>query len=255
MKKVLVCYKWVIDERDIFINTDLSLETKRSKYKISDYDLNAIEEAVKIKEAFGAEVWGITVGEAVQGSVKNAFSRGIDQILAVECKENETQNPLITSKLIAAAVKQLGEFDLIIFGQGSSDNFSRQVGHRVAQLLKIPSVTSVNELRYEDGQVQAFRKLEYIEEVIKVGLPASISVLNSINCPRIPGMKQIIAANKKPVTKAQSNDLVDAKHLYIDTDNVEIRAIVPTRKKKVFKGELGECADMLFKALSAEGVL
>ena len=83
MPKILVCYKWTLDEQDIKIRPDdQSLDTSRAKGKISDFDRNAIEAASLIVEAQGGSVDALTFGtDAVKASVKDVLSRGPNRLL------------------------------------------------------------------------------------------------------------------------------------------------------------------------------
>ncbi|MBC7344410.1 MAG: electron transfer flavoprotein beta subunit/FixA family protein, partial [Clostridia bacterium] len=123
MPDVVVCYKWVVDERDIRVEKG-ELVFDRVGYKISDYDRNAIEEAVRIKEALGGTVTAVTVGpSSAQASVKDALQRGPDSLYFV-AYEGELDSEA-TSLILSRVVNKLN-FDLIILGEGSADVYAQQ---------------------------------------------------------------------------------------------------------------------------------
>ncbi len=256
--RVLACYKWVYDERDLRIDAaDLSLRCERAARKISDYDLNAIEAALQVKEAFGAEAWLLTVGgPAVEGSVKDALSRGADGALVVSDPALEGAGPLVTSQVIASVIRQVQAFDLVLFGEGASDDFAQQVGPRVAQLLDLPVITYAAELTVADGHVRARRRLENGDEEVQAPLPAVVCVTAAANRPRIPGMKQIIAAGKKPVTRLPLDSLgLDLPALNGGRSTAVVRGNVQTRRRRRVEGEPAEAAAELLRLLMADGLI
>ncbi len=109
--------------------------------------------------------------------------------------------PSQTSAALAAAIRGNIEFDLIICGEGSSDLYTQQVGPVLAEKLGIPCATYVNKLTYVEAEnrIVAERKLDEGIEAVSIPLPALITVLPDINTPRIPSLKQVLGAAKKPV--------------------------------------------------------
>lgn len=204
MLKVIACFKWVIDEADIKVDANSrKLILDRVGYKISLYDRNAIEEAAQLQEKHGATVVAITVAPpAAKQCLKDALSRGPDKACFVNDPSLVDLEPAQTASLLAAAIKEQVEFDLILCGEGSSDLYTQQVGPALAERLGIPCVTYVNKLTYLEGEqrIVAARKLDDCLEEVSVPLPALVTVLPDINVPRIPTLKQVLSAGKKPVT-------------------------------------------------------
>lgn len=203
--KALVCYKWVPDEADITVNQEnKTLNMDRVKYKISEYDRNALELGVTLNEKHGFEVVTVTVGQGVKVSTKDVLARGSQKAYYVETPELDSA---VSAKVIAEVAKKVGDVDLIICGEGSSDQYSQQVGPRLAALLGYHLVTYVSAVTVNGAEIVAERKLEAGVEVVKVQTPAVITVLSEINDPRIPGMKQILSAKKKPVEELSLAEL------------------------------------------------
>ena len=201
MLRIITCFKWVIDQADIKTapgSRELSLE--RAAYRISDYDRFAIEEAALLQEQYGGSTTAITVGPpTARKSLKDVLSRGPEKAYFVTDDTFDHLEPSQTAAILAAAILSQPEYDLIICGEGSGDLYAQQVGPRLAENLGIPCATCVSKLTVEGQQITVERKLEDGIEVAVLPLPALITVLPEINTPRIPGLKDTLAAGKKPV--------------------------------------------------------
>lgn len=257
MQKLLVCYKWVLDEQDIKIAGDLSLETGRAKYKISDYDKNAIEEGALLAEKHGVGVEALTFGTVTaKQSLKDALSRGLDKVYWIGDAAGEQADAFVTANVLAAAIKKVGQYDLILCGEGSSDSYSQQTAPRLAALLDIPAITFVQKLTIDGGKIVATRKLgDCIEEITVTG-PAVISVLPEINKPRIPGLKQVMAASKKPSEEVKISDLgLTADELSPKVRARAVKGYVMDRKKVIFKeANQADNVAKLVASLAQEGM-
>lgn len=203
MLKIIACFKWVIDDADIKVDKgSRRLILDRVSYKISAYDRNAIEEAARLQERHGGSVAAVTIAPpTARQCLKDALSRGPDKAYFVNDPSFADLEPSQTASLLAAAIKSRIEFDLIICGEGSSDLYAQQVGPALAERLGIPCATYVNKLNYVESErlVIADRKLEEGIETVSVPLPALVTILPDTNTPRIPTLKQVLGAAKKPV--------------------------------------------------------
>lgn len=92
-------------------------------------------------------------------------------------------------------------------GEGSADLYAQQVGAQLGELLNLPTVNAVSRLTVEGNKLIAERTLEEVVEVLEIQLPAVVAVTTDMNQPRLPGMKEILAAGKKPVTEWQLTDI------------------------------------------------
>ena len=200
MPKLLVCYKWVLNEQDIKIRPDdLSLDNSRAKGKISDFDRNAIEAASLIVEQQGGTVDALSYGTpAVKQSIKDVLSRGPNKLLWVGDASAEAADAFVIANVLAAAIRKGEPYDLILCGEGSSDMFYQQIPARLAALLGLPCLTFVASMSLEGGVLTATRKLADCTEQVSVTGPAVVSVLSEMNKPRIPSLKQVLGAAKKP---------------------------------------------------------
>lgn len=256
--KVITCYKWVLDEADLKIDSkSRALITERVKSKISEYDRNAIECGVQLVEAAGGEVIALTAGTAdAKSSLKDALSRGPAEVMYVNDQAMAQTDTYLTAKVLAAAVNQIGQYDLIVCGEGSSDGYSQQVGIRLAQHLAIPVVTFVNKVEVNGNVLTAERKLDEGIEVVEVNLPALVTVLPDVNHPRIPSLKQILSAAKKPVKEVNLQQLgIEGTDLQPKVITQSILGAVVERKKIRVEGDPENVATQAVEILKNEGVI
>lgn len=201
MPGILCCFKWVVDEAYIRAGTGKELDLDWVDYKISDYDRNAIEEAVRLQEKHGGNVSAITVGKPDDTKgLKDALSRGPEKAYFINDSSFDNLEPSQTAAILAEVIGGSSiDYDLIICGEGSSDLYARQVGPRLAAKLGIPCAAFVQKIEMEQDKIIVERKIEDGVEVLELPLPALVTVLPDINSPRIPGLKDTLSASKKPV--------------------------------------------------------
>ncbi len=209
--KIIACYKLIPEEQDLAVNADGSLNFSRSEPKISPFDLNAIEAAVELNAVIGdGKVTALSVGGKTlenPKSRKDVLSRGPDELLLVIDEQFNNALPHETSAILAAAAKKTG-FDLIICGEGSGDLYAQQVGTLLGELLDIPAISGVSKIvAATNGVLTVERGLEEETEVLNIALPALISVSSDINDPKIPSMKAIISAARKPIAVLRGGDI------------------------------------------------
>lgn len=254
---IVVCYKVVPDAEDIEARPDRSISLAKASWKISDYDLQAIEAGVRLFEAHGGKVSGLSAGPRESGESKirkDALSRGPDDLFLVIEDSLRDADSHLTAGALAAAVKKMGGFDLIICGEASGDLLNKQVGIQLGELLGLPVINAVSKIELVDGKVKVERTLEDEIEVLEVSLPAVVVVTTGINEPRLPTMKEILKAGKKPVTEWHLADLsLEAKGA---TEVVSILAPERTeRKGEILEGDAKEVSQKLVKYLSEEAVI
>ncbi|MEL4357725.1 MULTISPECIES: putative electron transfer flavoprotein FixA [unclassified Luteococcus] len=239
--RIIACFKATPDDADISIGRDGSLDLSRASWKIGSYDLNAIEAARQLADQLGGEVIGLTVGGAQLDNTKlrkDALSRGLDQLTIVT---GDTEGDSFqTASLLAAAIRELGAVDLVLLGAGSSDRYAQQVGNILGGLLGLPTLNAVDHVEPAEGGLRVERALESQTQILAVDLPAVLSVTSGINTPRIPGMRDILAAGKKPVTMTSAEPPAASTRLVSVTAPQQ-----QARQQKVIEGEPAEVAAQL----------
>jgi len=174
----------------------------------------AIEEAVRLKENADAEVTVLLVGpEQAQSTVRKALSYGLDGAIQITDDAVSGSDALGTAKIIAAALKDQ-EFDVVIFGNQSTDARTCLVPAAVAEILGLPSLTYARHMEIDGDKITVHREHEEGWDVVESTLPAVVSVVEAINEPRYPSFKGIMAAKSKPL------DVKSLADLGVDADQV-----------------------------------
>ncbi len=165
---------------------------------ISPFDEQAVEAALRIKDKGGAKITVLTMGTGlVREVIKKPLSMGADELVLLEDPAFDGGDGWSNATALAAAIKKIGTFDLIITGRQAADWDSGQVGSGIAELLGIPSVTVAKKIEVTGVQARVERVVADGYEVIEVALPALITVSNELGEPRYATLKGIMAAARK----------------------------------------------------------
>lgn len=254
---IVVCVKTNPDLEMVRVK-DRVAQTEGVPYKIGDLEKNALEAAVALREAgAAAKVTALCLAEGNRKAaedIKTALAMGADEAVVVDDPALADPDEAAVAAALAAAVKKIGACDLLLLGEGSSDNYTGQVGARVAELLGLPQIGYARKVEAADGAVRCERSMDDMIETVEAPLPAAVTVVSEINEPRIPGLMQIMKAKSKPLQVWSLADLgLEAP--------APVREIVSNlaeeqdRKHIVFEGTAAEQADAFVDALTREGVL
>lgn len=199
--KIAVCIKRVpVMEVKFAIGKDgASVDETGLKYDVNDFDLWAVEAALQLNEKNpGGEVTVISLGpDAAAEQLRKALAMGADKAVLLKA-EKQPADGFAVAEALAAELKG-GAYDVIFFGKKSIDSGAETIGPMVAELLDLPCVTSVFKLDIASGKGTAMRALEGAAEVLEFPLPAVITVDEGLNKERLPSLKGIMAAKKKPM--------------------------------------------------------
>ncbi|MEM0119954.1 MAG: electron transfer flavoprotein subunit beta/FixA family protein [Thermoprotei archaeon] len=259
MVNILVGVKQVVDVDSLKIDRGTNtITTMGVPRKMNDFDKNALEEALRIREKHGGRVVAVSVGpQSSRDVLKEALAMGADEAYLITDQTIPEFDSRAVSHLIARFYAKFGPFDLVIMGEGSVDHFSLQVGPRVAELLGLPQLAYTRRLEYDERSVVAERDLEDGIHVVRSPLPCVVTVAQEINQPRLPTLKSILAASKKPI------NTVSFSQLEVKTETLQpvatTKTVVPPkteRKKIVIDGSKPEEAvQNLIKYLGQEGLI
>lgn len=172
-------------------------------------DKNALEAAVQIKETLDdSEVVVVSVGnEELEDTIKEALAADADSaVMLIDDAADELDNAQ-TAQVLAELIKKVEGYDLIIFGEGSGDNYSGQMGSRVAEILDLPQAGYVSSIDLNGNNTVVKRSLEKQEEILEIKLPAVIIVAADLNEPRIPSVTKVLKTGKKPKEIFEMDDL------------------------------------------------
>ena len=197
--KIAVCVKQVPDAT---VHKRIDPSTKRldrsGEATLNPTDLNAVEEALRIKEAQGGEVVLVSLGpEKAVDSLRKALAMGADRAVLVSDEAAAGSDLLGTTRALAGALEREAA-DLVLFGQSSGDGDGAVLWAAVADRLRRPVISQVASLTAEGGTVTGKRQTEHGYDVISAPLPAVVAVSDAINEPRYPSLKGIMGAKTKP---------------------------------------------------------
>jgi electron transfer flavoprotein beta subunit len=197
--KIAVCIKRVpvMDVRFRIAADGKSVDEAGLKYDVNDFDLWAVEAALRLKESTGqGDVAVISLGpDAVQEQIRKALSMGADRGIQLKADKSGV-DALAIARALAAELKN-GGWDLILFGKVAIDTADQAVGPMVAELLGLPCVSAISSLEISGGRGTAKRELEGASEVVEFSLPAVLTIDEGLNKERLPSLKGIMAAKKK----------------------------------------------------------
>ncbi len=249
--KIIVCAKQVVDASEMKIDP----KTKKPilaglEKKVNDIDKNAVEEAIKIKEKHGGSITVITVGESdAKERLKELLAMGADEAVLIPADGDYS----VVTELLAAAIKKIGEYDIILCGEASTDMFSGQVGPRLAGLLGVPQITYVHTLNVEKDKVIGERNLGEKSVTMEAAMPVVITVTKEINEPRLPSLMQILGAANKPIHEWSVESLGISPESLVET--IDLEGVSMERKNIIFKEASDENIEKLVESLIKEGVV
>jgi len=257
--KIVVCVKTNPDLQMVRIkNREPVLEAV--PYKVGDLEKNAIEAAIQLRDAAGGgQIVALSVAEAnrkIKETLKEVLAMGADEAVVVADAALESADPGAVALAIAKAVELSGGCYLLLFGEGSTDNYSGQVGSRTAELLGLPQIGYARKITVAGAGIQVERSMDEMTETLEAPLPAVVTVVSEINEPRIPSLMNIMKAGKKPVTEYTLADLgLDLAAVGPQRDVLSNLAEEQDRKRIMLQGGAAEQAEALANALIKEGVL
>src|SRR5947209_6534956 len=212
--KIAVCVKHV-PEGTKRIDPSTKRLDRSGEGALNSFDANAIEEALRLKEAAGeGEVVLVSFGpEKAIDSLRKGLAMGADRAVLVSDSGAEGSDLVATSLALAKALER-EQADVTLFGQQSSDSDGAVLWAAVADRLQRPLVSQAAELTVSGGKARVKRQTEFGYDVIDAPLPAVIAVSDAINEPRYPSLKGIMGAKKKPQELVSASELgVDAAQL------------------------------------------
>ncbi|MDA9615616.1 electron transfer flavoprotein subunit beta/FixA family protein [Candidatus Pelagibacter sp.] len=210
--KILVAVKRVIDYNvQIRVKDDgTGVVTDNVKMSTNPPDDNAIEEAVKIKEAGKAtEIVAVTIGEEkAQETVRKALAVGADR--GIHVKIDGIIEPLAVAKILQKIVDK-EKPDLVFMGKQAIDDDCNQTGQMLSALLNWPQATFASKIDIKDNKLEIIREIDEGLETIEVNVPAVVTCDLRLNEPRYASLPNIMKAKKKPIDELSAADLgVDA---------------------------------------------
>jgi electron transfer flavoprotein beta subunit len=257
--KIAVCVKQVPDATSVRrIDPATNRLDRSGEGALNATDLNAVEEALRIKEAQGGEVVVVTFGPAkALDSLRKALAMGADRAILVSDEAAAGSDLVATSYALAKALER-EQADLVLFGQQSSDSDGAVLWAAVAERLRSPLVSQVATLEVEAGSVTGKRQTEFGYDVIATSLPAIVAVSDAINEPRYPSLKGIMGAKSKPTETVSLAELgVEVERAGAIGSRTTVLALAPPPSKgdQVKIEDDGSAAEQLVEWLAARKLL
>ena len=175
---------------------------------INMFDEQAVEAALRIKDAQGGKITVISMGNnLVMDVVKKPLSMGSDELVLIQDPDLEESDSFVTAQVLAAAIRKVGTFDLVLCGRQASDWDNAQVASGIAEILGIPCVTIAKAVEVSGGKVVVDRVLPDGVERVEAPLPCVVTVSNELGEPRYPTLRGIMAAGRKQPVVWKAADL------------------------------------------------
>jgi electron transfer flavoprotein beta subunit len=197
--KIAVCINHVPDTAArITVAADgKNIDKAGITFVVNPYDEFAIEAGLRLKEKNGGEVIAISLGgDAHKETLRKAYAMGVDK--AILLKDETPRDSFSVARALADYLKELSP-EIIFFGKQSVDGDDAAVGVMVAELLGIPSVSTIVKLDVSQDKATAEREIEGGRETVETTLPAVFTTQKGLNEPRYPSLKGIMSAKSKPI--------------------------------------------------------
>ncbi len=259
---IVVCLKQVVDPelpaQEFAIDPGTKRQVRAGKaLVISTYDENALEVALQLKDkGVATTVTALTIAPATEAkdAIRLALAMGADKAVVVD----EPRAPLLLgvekTALLAAALRRIGAFDLVLMGCESADWVERVVAPLLAEAIEASCVTFTSRIEAANGRLHARRLADDGVHTVEARLPAVVSITSDEgNRPRLPKIRDIMQAGKKPVETIPVAELTDLPAA-LREPGVEVREVaIPLRTTKCefLDGEPAEQAAVLIQRLRA----
>ncbi|NJD59686.1 MAG: electron transfer flavoprotein subunit beta [Anaerolineales bacterium] len=265
MLKIVVCVKAVPDPNKAD-KVRIDPKTKRLNrvdipLVINPLDKHALEAALQLKAKLGVEISVISMGPAEAGNVViECLAYGAEYGYLLSDPAFAAADAYATAYTLACAIKKLGSFDLVFCGRESSDGATEWVGPELAMFLDWPVVTMVKEI-LESSSTHMIVKasIEGGYRIVKVMLPAVVTVTRELNVPRPLSFSSILKARNKQISVLNYHDLEllpeQVGEKGSPTIVTELEYLEETRACEMIEGNLDEKAEGIIQVLVRKGVL
>ena len=256
--KILVCIKQVPDAKDVRLDPKTNTLAREGVESIMNpYDRHALEEAVAIKENQGGVVTVITMGPPqAEAVLREAIACGADEGVLISDRAFAGADTWATSYTLAQAVQTLGGFDLILCGKQAIDGDTAQVGPGLACRLRLPFAACIQKTRKVTAEaIEVERMMDDGFDVLRLPLPALMTVVKDINEPRVASLKGKMKAKKAAIQQFSAADIgADLQCVGLagsPTQVVRVFSPEPRGDRKIFSGSVAEQVDQLVACLKA----
>lgn len=208
--EILVCIKQVPDD-SVEIHLDEAGKPKLDNVTpvVNAFDTYALEMATRLKEEVGGEIVVLSIGdESVKNSLKNCLAVGADKAFYIEKDNYNELDAVSIANVLKDGKEKIEEiigtkFDMVFCGKESTDYATSQVGMILADILDMPVVTNVVDVKVDGTNVTIKQEADCAYNMIEAKLPALVTVQKPDYEPRYPTIKTKMQARKKPIDKVE----------------------------------------------------
>lgn len=206
---IVVCMKQVPRDNSVKINADLTINADGIEQIMNLFDEYAVEEALQWNEKLGGKVTVLSIGpEDWKEQIRRALAMGATDSLLLSDPAFTNLDTFGAARVAAAAIKKLGDVDLVLCGRNSTDDETGAFAPALARLLGWAQLTYVGKVvSLESGKIVAERHLEEVVETVEASLPAVATVVKGINEPRYPSLLRIRKVAKVEIPTWSAADL------------------------------------------------
>ena len=208
---IVVCVKQAPDTAATVTVQDGKVSWGDAPLVLNPWDEYAVEQALLTKEEHGGKITAISMGpEDAKEALKTSLAMGVDEAIILSDPAFAGADTLVASKILAAAISNIEDVDLVFFGRSSVDSDSGVLGAQVARRLGWPSlnlVSAVTNLSPDNGTIEVERMIDEGRQMVRSPLPAVVSVVKEINEPRYPSFMGIRKASRAEIPVWTASDL------------------------------------------------
>lgn len=254
---IIVCLKQVPDTEAVKLNPETNTLVRDGVENIMNpFDRQALEAALMLKDKEGAKVTVLTMGlPQATDILKEAIAMGADEGILLSDRALAGSDTLATSMALAAAVKHIGDYDLVMCGKQAVDGDTAQVGPEMAEHLGIPQITGALKIDYADGKFVVVRENESSVQTLACAAPLLVTVTRAEKEPRFASIKGKMKARKAAIPTLTVADLaIDAKLVGLSGSPTKVKKVftpeVPVVKSEIINEEdIDKAVDTLFDKL------
>lgn len=263
--RFVVCVKQVPDTTEVRVDPETNTLIREGVPAIvNPLDLYAVEEALILKEQAGGEVIAISMGPPqAEEALREVISMGIDKAILISDPRFAGADTWATSLTLAAAIRKIGDYDIIFTGKQAADGDTAQVGPGIAEFLDIPQATFVRKVEGLDPEKRTIRLQSMWEEgseCLELPLPCLVTTVKELNEPRLPSLRGKLTAKKTEIPVWGLDDLdVEEKEVGLTGSPTQVIKVFPPPPRA--EGELfadaepAEAARIIADKLTEKGLL